>query len=275
MTEEDDDIVKLDLLNMPSGAIPEIIPLTSPQDEITRVVNEITALVKSGIPKKDILVIHADWLGCDRLLERLQRELGEAAAKDPKDAPPGDHIQVCTLNAVTGLESPIVSLVGMRDLYEQEQGVRLSDEERQELIRDNTRKLYMAATRAGQRLVLTYVGDPPDALLIAAPQYNYSFPSVLKNALDWASRPPKSPLNGKPVARMSASTGNFGAVHAELHLRQVCVLTTMHPLNKPEVLVTRAMEKSEAEGRLTDEATRNHLRNLLIALAAWSHQLHP
>ena len=71
---------------------------------------------------------------------------------------------------------------------------------------------------------------------------------------------------------MSTSTGNFGAVHAELHLRQVCVVTTMHSLNKPEVLVTRAMEKSEAEGRLTDEATRNHLRDQLIALAAWIHQ---
>ena len=98
---------------------------------------------------------------------------------------------------------------------------------------------------------------------------------MLKNALDWASRPPESPLNGKPAARMSAPTGNFGTVHAELHLRQVCVLTNRHPRNKPEVLVTRAMEKFEAEGRLTNEATRNHLRNLLIALAAWSHQLHP
>jgi hypothetical protein len=153
-----------DLLNMPGGAVPEIIPLTCSQDEITRVVNEIPHLVKSGLPKGDILLIHTDWLGCERLPERLQRELGEAAAKDSKDAPPGDHIRVCTLNAVTDLESPIVFLAGVRDLYEQAQTVRLSEEERQELIRDNTRKLYMAVTRAGQRLALTYVGDPPETL---------------------------------------------------------------------------------------------------------------
>lgn len=66
------------------------------------------------------------------------------------------------LNAATGLESPIVFLVGMRELYEQEQSLRLSEEERLELIRDNTCKLYMAITRAGQRLVITYAGEIPD-----------------------------------------------------------------------------------------------------------------
>lgn len=66
------------------------------------------------------------------------------------------------LNAATGLESPIVFLLGMRELYEQEQSLRLSEEERLELIRDNTRKLYMAITRAGQRLVITYAGEIPE-----------------------------------------------------------------------------------------------------------------
>lgn len=70
-------------------------------------------------------------------------------------------MRVCTLNAATGLESPIVFLVGVHALFEQEQSVRLSDEERHDLIRDNTRRLYMALTRAGQRVVLTYVGEPP------------------------------------------------------------------------------------------------------------------
>ena len=74
---------------------------------------------------------------------------------------------VLELNAGAGLESPIVFLVGLRDLFEEEQSLRLSDEERESLIRDNTRKLYMAATRAGQRLVLTYAGDLP-AVLTAA-----------------------------------------------------------------------------------------------------------
>jgi superfamily I DNA/RNA helicase len=71
---------------------------------------------------------------------------------------------VTTLNAGAGLESPIVFLAGLRQLFEEEQSLRLSDEEREVLIRDNTRKLYMAVTRAGQRLVLTYAGDLPGVL---------------------------------------------------------------------------------------------------------------
>jgi len=62
------------------------------------------------------------------------------------------------------LESPIVFLVGLRTLFEEEQSLRISDEEREELIRDNTRRIYMAATRAGQRLVFTYVGELPEVL---------------------------------------------------------------------------------------------------------------
>jgi superfamily I DNA/RNA helicase len=77
---------------------------------------------------------------------------------DPKDTYPGDYIRVTTLNAGTGLESPIVFLVGLHELFEEEQSLRLSDEEREAVILDNTRKIYMAATRAGQRLVFTYVG---------------------------------------------------------------------------------------------------------------------
>jgi chromate reductase len=111
-----------------------------------------------------------------------------------------------------------------------------------------------------------------DALLIATPEYNYSIPGVLKNALDWASRPPDPPLNGKPVAIMGASPGNFGTVRAQMHLRQVCVYTNMFPINKPEVLVARAQEKFDAEGRLTDETTRGFVRDLLIALADWTRK---
>jgi superfamily I DNA/RNA helicase len=73
-------------------------------------------------------------------------------------------VRVTTLNAGAGLESPIVFLAGVRQLFEEEQSLRLSDEEREIMIRNNTRKLYMAATRAGQRLVITYVGELPDAL---------------------------------------------------------------------------------------------------------------
>ena len=161
---DDEDILAPNLLDMPSGAMPFIVPVTSEQDEVTRVVNEIRALCQSGVALGDILVIHAHWQGVDRLSERLQREFGAGAIIDPKDAPKGNQIRVVTLNAATGLESPIVFLCGVHQLYEEEQSVRLSDDERAELIRDNTRKLYMAITRAGQRLVLTYVGELPDIL---------------------------------------------------------------------------------------------------------------
>ena len=112
-----------------------------------------------------------------------------------------------------------------------------------------------------------------DALLIATPEYNYSIPGVVKNAIDWASRPPDPPLNGKPVAIMGASTGNFGTVRAQMHLRQVCVFCNMFPVNRPEVLVMRAQEKFDTDGRLVDETTRGFVRDLLIALTNWTLRL--
>ena len=98
------------------------------------------------------------------LIQAIDDRLGKNTALDPKDEYPGDYVRVTTINAGAGLESPIVFLVGLRALFEEEQSLRLSDEEREDLIRDNTRKLYMAATRAGQRLVLTYSGELPDVL---------------------------------------------------------------------------------------------------------------
>ena len=112
-----------------------------------------------------------------------------------------------------------------------------------------------------------------DGLLIVTPEYNYSIPGVLKNALDWASRPPDPPLNGKPAAIMGASTGNFGTVRAQLHLRQVCVFTNMLPINKPEVLVARAQEKFDGQGRLTDETTRGFVRDLMTAFGDWAMRM--
>ncbi|MCC7359639.1 MAG: DEAD/DEAH box helicase, partial [Anaerolineales bacterium] len=156
LPEDDEKLLSADgdLGQMPSGVVPVVVPLTSEQDETTRVVNEIRGLVQQGLRLGHILVIHADWRGVDRLLARLRTEFGADAAVDAKDNPRGDFIRVCTLNAVTGLESPIVFVMGVHELYEEEQSLRLSEEERAELIRDNTRKLYMAITRAGQRLVL-------------------------------------------------------------------------------------------------------------------------
>jgi superfamily I DNA/RNA helicase len=162
--EKDDDILVPDLLNMPNGAFPQIITLTSPQDEISRVANEVTSLVKQGLPKKHLLLLHSDGWGVKNLIQAIDDRLGKNAAFDPKDKYPGDYVRVTTINAGAGLESPIVFLVGLRLLFEEEQSLRLSDVEREGLIRDNTRKLYMAATRAGQRLVLTYSGELPEVL---------------------------------------------------------------------------------------------------------------
>jgi chromate reductase len=112
-----------------------------------------------------------------------------------------------------------------------------------------------------------------DALLIATPEYNYSIPGVLKNAIDWASRPPDQPFDGKPVALMGASRGMLGTGRAQYHLRQVCVYLNMHPLNRPEVLIAGAPTKFDAEGRLTDEPARTLIGQQLVALAAWTRQL--
>jgi chromate reductase, NAD(P)H dehydrogenase (quinone) len=113
-----------------------------------------------------------------------------------------------------------------------------------------------------------------DALLIATPEYNYSVPGVLKNALDCASRPKADmPLMGKPVAIMSASTGRLGGARAQYHLRQIFVLLDMHPVNRPEVMLSDAAHNIDVEGNLTNEQTRQLIGQLLEALAAWTIKL--
>ena len=114
-----------------------------------------------------------------------------------------------------------------------------------------------------------------DALLIATPEYNRSASGALKNAIDWASRSPQQPLNGKPVATMGASTGNFGTLRAQLHLRQILTYVGVLPLGKPEVLVGRAEQVFDPVGNLTDAATHGFLRDLLAALAKWTQRVSP
>jgi len=106
-----------------------------------------------------------------------------------------------------------------------------------------------------------------DAILIATPEYNYSIPPVLKNALDWASRGTDLPLSGKPLAIMSASPGIFGGARVQYHLRQVCVVLNLLPLNKPEVFIMNANTKFDQDGKLIDEYSRNSISQLLQALA--------
>jgi chromate reductase, NAD(P)H dehydrogenase (quinone) len=113
-----------------------------------------------------------------------------------------------------------------------------------------------------------------DALLIATPEYNYSIPGVLKNAIDWASRPyGDSAFNGKPAAIMGASVGMTGTARAQYHLRQCFVFLNMFPLNQPEVMVPSVQDRVDADGRLTDEKTRAKIAELLRALVAWTRKL--
>jgi len=112
-----------------------------------------------------------------------------------------------------------------------------------------------------------------DALLIATPEYNYSMPGVLKNAIDWASRPyGDNVFDDKAVAIMGASMGMIGSARAQYHLRQSCVFLNMHPLNRPEVMVPHAQERIK-DGTVTDPVTRELIRQLLEGLVAWTNRL--
>jgi len=112
-----------------------------------------------------------------------------------------------------------------------------------------------------------------DALLIATPEYNNSVPGVLKNAIDWASRPAAdNSFEDKPVAIMSAG-GTVGGVRAQMALRQMCVFLNMHPINKPSVIVTSAKTRVDSSGEFTDPAIRDSIKQLLVALDVWTHRL--
>ncbi len=112
-----------------------------------------------------------------------------------------------------------------------------------------------------------------DAILFATPEYNYSVPGVLKNAIDWASRPSgENAWEGKPVAIMSASLGMIGGARAQYHLRQMFVYLNMYPLNRPEVIIPNAADKFDSAGNLTDQHTQEKIQELLKALSAWAVQ---
>jgi len=105
-----------------------------------------------------------------------------------------------------------------------------------------------------------------DAVLIATPEYNYSIPGVLKNAIDWASRPPEQPFDGKLVGIMGASPGRLGTARAQYHLRQCFVFLNSTVLNRPEVMVGGAAQVFK-DGKLIDEPTRQFVADLLKALS--------
>lgn len=109
-----------------------------------------------------------------------------------------------------------------------------------------------------------------DAILFVTPEYNYSMPGVLKNAIDWVSRPPAtSPFDGKPVAMLGASAGLMGTVRSQLHLRQTCQALNMLVMPRPEVMITQAASRFDPGGALTDETTARFIAQLMSAFRDW------
>lgn len=115
-----------------------------------------------------------------------------------------------------------------------------------------------------------------DAVLIATPEYNYSIPGVLKNAIDCASRPYlDNAFTHKPVAMMGASIGMMGTARAQYHLRQCFVFLSCFALNQPEVMVPFAQDKIDKDGKVIDQKTRELIRQLLESLVTWGRRLSP
>jgi chromate reductase len=115
-----------------------------------------------------------------------------------------------------------------------------------------------------------------DAVLISTPEYNHGMPGVLKNAIDWGSRPSgHNSWNGKPIAIMGASPGTAGTIRAQIQLRECFATLNLHAVNRPFVTISGAAQKFDAEGNLTDEPTKDLLKNLLDSLVAWTRRLAP
>ena len=113
-----------------------------------------------------------------------------------------------------------------------------------------------------------------DAILIATPEYNFSVPGVLKNAIDWASRPfGDSAWTDKPAAIMGASPDELGPARAQSHLRQILGSLDMHTVNEPEVIIANAATRFDVTGTLVDQTSIDLIRQLLQRLAAWTHRL--
>lgn len=112
-----------------------------------------------------------------------------------------------------------------------------------------------------------------DAFLFVTPEYNYSIPGVLKNAIDWGSRPPEQPFAGKAAAVMGASMGLLGTARAQYHLRQMGVFLELQFVNRPEVMIGQVASKVDADGKLTDPATREFIGKLMVSLRDFTLRL--
>ncbi len=112
-----------------------------------------------------------------------------------------------------------------------------------------------------------------DGVIVVTPEYNYSVPGALKNALDWMSRLPAPPFAGKPVAIQTGSPGMIGGARCQYHLRQIFVFLDAYVLNKPEVMVSQVAAKVDAgSGELTDQPTRDILAKQLLAFDAFARR---
>ena len=114
-----------------------------------------------------------------------------------------------------------------------------------------------------------------DGVLIASPEYNFSLSAALKNAIDWGSRPPSQVFQDKPIAIFSASPGPMGGARVQYDLRRILGQLWGHVLPRPEVFIGSAASKFDAQGKLTDEATRKFLSDLLAGFKVWIERMKP
>jgi chromate reductase len=112
-----------------------------------------------------------------------------------------------------------------------------------------------------------------DGILLVSPEYNYSVPGVLKNAIDWVSRPPDPPFSGKPAGIMGASNGIYGTARGQHHLRQVCHGVNLQVMTRPEVMIPKAGDKFDADGKLIDAHTHEVIVKFMAALAEWIRRI--
>lgn len=131
---------------------------------------------------------------------------------------------------------------------------------------ENAKGFPAAVTAMGEAIAKA------DGIIIVSPEYNYSMPGVLKNALDWLSRLPNQPFAGKPVALQSASMGVFGGARMQYHLRQTLVFLDAHVLNKPEVMVGAVQNKIDDKGQITDQGTKDFIASQLKAFADFARK---
>ena len=115
-----------------------------------------------------------------------------------------------------------------------------------------------------------------DAILFISPEYNYSVPGVLKNAIDWASRPPSSaPIVGKPAGVLGASNGRSGTMRMQLHMRSILPCLNIAVMPRPEVFIVSAADVIDKDGKLHDERVRGHLVRFYASFEHWIRKIKP